>query len=257
MPEHDSRREKDAPLRQDIRILGNALGQAIQHHRGHAVFDTVERLRHNCKRLRECDRLLAEAAPAEAAQLQAEIVQLDQEITQIVDSCTLDTAIDVIRAFTVYFHLVNTAEQYHRIRRRRVYEASNIDRPQRGSLAALIRFLQQNELDTPTVQKLLNQLSIELVFTAHPTEATRRSLITKLRQLAALLEAHDREDDMTPRQRATWKREMESTIGLLWRTDAVRQVRPQLMDEIKMGGYYLNEVLFDAVPELYADLEQL
>ncbi len=66
---------------------------------------------------------------------------------QIVESCSLDTAIDVIRAFTVYFHLVNSAEQYHRIRRRRDYEASHEDQPQRGSLAALIHFLQKNELD--------------------------------------------------------------------------------------------------------------
>src|SRR6266487_962916 len=258
MPEHDSRREKDAPLRQDIRILGNALGQAIQHHRGHAVFDTVERLRHNCKRLRECDRLLAEAAPAEAAQLQAEIVQLDQEITRIVDSCTLDTAIDVIRAFTVYFHLVNTAEQYHRIRRRRAYEASNIDRPQRGSLAALIRFLQQNELDATTIQKLLNQLSIELVFTAHPTEATRRSLIAKTRHIAELLEEYDqKQEKMTPRQRLHWQQDLEGTIDLLWRTDAVRHVRPQPLDEIKMGIYYLDEILYDAVPDLYGEFEEL
>ncbi|HEV2655036.1 MAG TPA: phosphoenolpyruvate carboxylase, partial [Ktedonobacteraceae bacterium] len=178
MPEYDARHEKDAPLRQDIRTLGNALGQAIQHHRGHAVFDTVEQLRKLCRRLRECDRRLLAATALEAAQLQVEIVQLDREIAQIVDNCTLDTAIDAIRAFTVYFHLVNTAEQYHRIRRRRAHETSTDDRPQRGSLAALIHFFQQNELSASTLSKLFQRLSIELVFTAHPTEATRRSLIS-------------------------------------------------------------------------------
>src|SRR5229473_911415 len=257
MPEQEQRTEKDAPLRHDIRTLGDALGRAILLHDGYQVFDTEEMLRLNCKRLRECSERLAYASEPEYTQLHEEIVLLDQKIRDIVENCDLDTAIDVIRAFTVYFHLVNTAEQYHRIRRRHVYEIADNPVAQRGSLAALVEFFQQNSLDTSTIQRLLNQLSIELVFTAHPTEATRRSLITKLRQLAALLEAHDREDDMTPRQRATWKREMESAIGLLWRTDAVRHVRPQLMDEIKMGGYYLDEVLFDAVPELYADLEQL
>src|SRR5579884_1356791 len=111
MPEDDSRREKDAPLRQDIRTLGNALGHAIQQHRGYAVFETVERLRGACKRLRECDWQLIDASPAEVELLRAEIKQLNQEIMHIVASCSLDMAIDVIRAFTVYFHLVNSAEQ--------------------------------------------------------------------------------------------------------------------------------------------------
>ncbi len=258
MPENDARHEKDAPLRQDIRTLGNALGQAIQHHRGHAVFDTVEMLRKHCRRLRECDRHLLTATPLEAAQLQVEIVQLDREIAQIVDNCTLDTAIDAIRAFTVYFHLVNTAEQYHRIRRRRAHETSTDDRPQRGSLAALIHFFQQNELSASTLSKLFQRLSIELVFTAHPTEATRRSLISKTRRIADLLERYDQQQDkMTPRQRLHWQQDLEGTIDLLWRTDAVRHTRPQPLDEIKMGIYYLDEILYDAVPDLYSELEEL
>ncbi|MBV9227806.1 MAG: phosphoenolpyruvate carboxylase, partial [Chloroflexi bacterium] len=258
MPELDSRREKDAPLRQDIRTLGNALGRAIQQHRGHSVFVTVERLRTACKRLRECDQQLLAASATEAEQLRSEIRQLDQEIVQLVDSCSLDTAIDVIRAFTVYFHLVNSAEQYHRIRRRRDYETRNEDRPQRGSLAALIQFLQENDLDAATIQKLLDKLSIELVFTAHPTEATRRSLITKTRRIADLLEIWDQQHEkMTPRQRKHWQRELEGAIDLLWRTDAVRHVRPQPLDEIKMGIYYLDEILYDAVPDLYAEFEEL
>src|SRR5581483_8729562 len=257
MTEQEKRRERDAPLRQDIRTLGDALGRAIQRYGGQVAFATVERLRGNCKRLRDCAERLPQASPEEALQLHAEIDTLDREIVQIVEGCDLGTAIDVIRAFTIYFHLVNTAEQYHRIRRRRLYEISNANQPQRGSLGALIAFLQKNNVGATTIQQLLNQLSIELVFTAHPTEATRRSLITKSRRIAELLEQHDRIDDMTPRQRASWQREMASVISLLWRTDAVRHVRPQPLDEIKMGGYYLNEVLFDAVPELYAELEQL
>src|SRR5713226_2078901 len=257
MPEQTGRSEKDAALRHDIRMLGEALGHAIQQHGGTSVFETVERLRRTCKRLRSCAEALPHASEAEAIQLQAEIAALDQEILRIVDGCDLDTSIDVIRAFTVYFHLVNTAEQHHRTRRRYTHETIAPSTPQRGSLAALVDFFKSRGLAASSVQRLLDRLSIELVFTAHPTEATRRSLITKSRQVAALLKAHDRAEDMTPRERANWQRELESTIGLLWRTDAVRHVRPQPLDEIKMGGYYLNEVLFDAVPELYADLEQL
>ena len=257
MAERDSRREKDAPLRQDIRTLGNALGQAIQRYGGYAVFETVERLRHNCKRLRDCAERLPQASSEEALQLQNEIESLDREIIQIVEGCELDTAIDVIRAFTIYFHLVNTAEQYHRIRRRHAYEINNIDQPQRGSLAALIDFLQKNQIDIATVQQLLNRLSIELVFTAHPTEATRRSLITKSRRIAELLELHDHEDLLTPRQRLHWQRDLDGIIDLLWRTDAVRHVRPQPVDEIKMGIYYFDEILYDAVAELHREFEEL
>src|SRR6185437_14817358 len=142
-----------------------------------------------------------------------------------------------------YFHLVNTAEQYHRIRRLRVHEVSIDSRPQRGSLAALIEFFKKNNLAPATLQQVLEQLSIELVFTAHPTEATRRSLITKSNRVAELLEAYDHEALMTPRERTHWKSQLEGTIDLLWRTDAVRRVRPQPVDEIKMGIYYLDEIL--------------
>src|SRR6266496_1532630 len=248
--------EKDAPLRRDIRMLGDALGKAIQQHEGISVFETVEQLRRKCKHLRTCAETLRSASATEAAQLQHEMATLDQEITRIVDSCDLDTTIDVIRAFTVYFHLVNTAEQHHRTRRYN-YETLSASTPLRDTLAGLVAFYQKNGINASTLQQLLNQLSIDLVFTAHPTEAIRRSLIIKSRQLDALLEEHDLHAYMTLRQRALWQHTLESTITLLWRTDAVRYVRPHILNEIKMGGYYLNEILFDALPELYAELEQL
>jgi phosphoenolpyruvate carboxylase len=257
MLEKDQPRDKDAPLRRDIRMLGAALGQAIQRHGGYSVFDTVERLRRNCKQLRDFTKRLSQASPAESQQLESEITAISQEIMQIVNSCDLDTAIDVIRAFTVYFHLVNTAEQYHRIRRRRAHELHQNGHPQRGSLAALIAFFKKNTLDASTLQSLLNQLSIHLVFTAHPTEATRRSLITKSRRLAELLEAHDHIELMTPHEQQHWQRELAAVIDLLWRTDTVRQVRLVPLDEIKMGIYYLDEILYDALPDLYSEFEVL
>lgn len=248
------REESDAPLRHDIRTLGEMLGQAIQRHSGRRVFETVERLRQDCRRLRDCAKNLPGASAADNAAYEREIAALDQEITQIVEGCDLETAIDVIRAFTVYFHLINTAEQYHRIRRRHAYEMANLATIQRGSLASLDATLQ--EIEAGALQQLLNQLSIELVFTAHPTEATRRSLITQSSKIADLLEARDAWQQMTPRQRSTWQSNLENTIALLWRTDSIRHVRLQPLDEIKMGIYYLDEVLYTAVPALYSTLEQ-
>nr|MBA2680825.1 phosphoenolpyruvate carboxylase [Ktedonobacteraceae bacterium] len=257
MSELDYRREKDAPLRHDVRTLGNALGRAIQQYGGETVFTTVEQLRSSCKRLRDYTERLEQSSPLEKLQLQSEIDVLTQEIASTVNNCDLDTAIDVIRAFTIYFHLVNTAEQYHRIRRRRVHEIDSNNRPQRGSIEALITFLKKNELDAKTVQTLLNQLAIDLVFTAHPTEATRRSLITKSQRLAELLADNDRKESMTPREQVRWQRDLDTVIDLLWRTDAVRQVRLQPIDEIKMGIYYLDEILYDALADLYGEFEEL
>ncbi|HTI14956.1 MAG TPA: phosphoenolpyruvate carboxylase [Dictyobacter sp.] len=257
MSEIENRREKDAPLRQDIRTLGNALGHAIQRHEGDAVFETVERLRNTCKRLRDCAERLPQAGSEEAQQISQEIDALSQEINHIVNNCDPDTAIDVIRAFTVFFHLVNTAEQYHRIRRRRAHELDRHNKPQRGSLKALIQFLQQNELNADTLQGVLNQLAIDIVFTAHPTEATRRSLITKAQRITELLSEHEHRHTMTPREQQHWQRTLEAVIDLHWRTDAVRQVRLQVEDEIKMGIYYLDEILYHAVADLYIEFEEL
>jgi len=256
MPEQELRLEKDAPLRHDIHTLGDALGRAILLHDGSQVLDTEEMLRLNCKQLRDCSERLAYATESEYTQLKEEIIVLDKKIRDIIENCDLDTAIDVIRAFTVYFHLVNTAEQHHRIRRRHVYEIAGNRVPQRGSLAALIDFFQQNSLDSMTIQDLLNQLSIELVFTAHPTEATRRSLILKSRRLSELFELNDHKVKMPQRQRTNLQRELESTVDLLWRTDSILHVRLEPLDEIKMGLYYLEEILFNVVPELYEELEQ-
>src|SRR5258708_15956214 len=98
---------------------------------------------------------------------------------------------------------------------------------------------------------------MELGFAGRTAEAMRRRLVTKAREVGELLKASDHKAQMTPRQYAAWLRELESVVALLWRTDAVRHVRLQPLDEIKMGIYYLDEVLYSAVPELYAELEQL
>ena len=189
--------------------------------------------------------------------MSARSLGLQADILQIVSESDLDTAIDVIRAFTVYFHLVNTAEQYHRMRRRRAHEIDPHNQPQHGSLEALVEFFKQNKLDTATLQRLFHQLTIDLVFTAHPTEATRRSLITKSRRITELLIQNDHADLMTQRERTHWQRELDTVIDLLWRTDSVRQVRPQPLDEIKMGIYYLDEIIYEALPDLYAEFEEL
>jgi phosphoenolpyruvate carboxylase len=255
MLEEHTRQERDAPLRQDIRTLGEMLGYAILQHGGPQVFATVERLRLACRRLRECASELSALSASAVQAARQEMATLDEEIMRLVEECDLPTAIDVIRAFTVYFHLINTAEQHHRIRRRHADELAGQPEARRGSLASLGATLRT--MQAPAIQQLLDELSIELVLTAHPTEATRRSLITQSRRLADLLLAHDAFEQMTARQQQAWRRDLQNTITLLWRTDSIRHVRLRPLDEIKMGCYYLDEVLYTAVPELYAELAQV
>src|SRR5207245_7753778 len=146
MSEQEDRIAKDAPLRRDIHVLGEALGQARQQHECAEVFETVEQMRRICKELRSCYEALSHVSDIEAARLRQEISILDQDITRLVNNCDVAMSIDVIRAFTVYFHLVNTAEQQHRIRRRYVHEILPSSPPLRCSLAALLVFFKDNSL---------------------------------------------------------------------------------------------------------------
>jgi phosphoenolpyruvate carboxylase len=137
----------------------------------------------------------------------------------------------IVRAFSVYFQLVNVAERYHRVRRRREYEARD-DTPQRASLRnALARIEREGVLDAGGLEKLLDEMSVSLVLTAHPTEAQRRSIRRKHQDVA---EALDRLDSgrLTTRERAGVEERLAEEISLLWQTDELRAKRPEVEGEI-------------------------
>lgn len=228
---------KDAPLRGDIHRLGDLLGEMLKRLSGQRLFRTEERVRALCKKLR------TQHAPA-----------TERELKRLLGRLSLDEAIGVIRAFSVYFHLVNIAEQHHRVRRRRYYELHSPSQPQRGSLADTLRRLRAARVQPAQLQAVLDRLEIEPVMTAHPTEA-RRTLLEKHRRIADLLDTFD-VVNLTSRQRDDLQARLAAEIESIWQTDEVRHARPTVIDEVNNGLYYFDATLFDALPKLLDELER-
>jgi phosphoenolpyruvate carboxylase len=233
--------DKDAPLRNDIRQLGRLLGETLKRFGGKQLFEIEENVRQLCKELR------AQHGTAEA-------VRLERQLKKLLHGLSLTDAIGVIRAFSVYFQLVNLAEQHHRIRRKKFYERHTPDEPQRGSLAYTLRQMAQQQTAPAALQALLDQLEIVPVMTAHPTEAARRTLLEKHRRIADTLAALD-EENLSPRQRAELQTHLAAEVEAIWQTDEVRHTQPTVLDEVNNALYYFEATLFEAVPDLFDELE--
>ena len=153
----------------------------------------------------------------------------------------------VLRAFALFFQLVNIAEQHHRIRRRREYEAEG--RVPRESLADAFAQLDRSGIDEAEIQAAGARLRVELVLTAHPTEATRRTVLEAHRRIAALLTRLD--DEGTPlSERKRLEDGLAEEITLLWQTDEIRSKRPRVVDEIRQGLWFFEQSFWNAIPEL-------
>jgi len=215
----------------EIRSLGAVLGRVITRLEGREAYETVEALRRSAKARRAGDpgaeKLLAAAvaglAPAEA--------------------------FNQAMAFTLYFELVNLAEENFRVQllraRRRAWLGGDGMPPQRESIEAGIAELKARGVGAPALQALLDRIGIELVFTAHPTEAKRRTLLEKLRRLGQLLRE---ETALTDPER------VEREIASLWLTDRSRAMRPEVTDEARTGLWFFDTALFETLPRLQADL---
>jgi phosphoenolpyruvate carboxylase len=223
-------------MRRDVRLLGDILGQVISESGGSDLLDDVERLRR-----------AAIAARREGAGEQA-----DEHIAQLVASWPLDRADAVARAFTVYFHLVNLAEEHQRIRTLR--ERDTGDEPLRESLAAAIPAL-RDQLDPDTFDGLLADLRVHPVLTAHPTEARRRAVTEALRRIGALLDGLAG-GQLGASGRAEAERRLYEEVDLLWRTAALRVQAMQPLDEVRTGTAAFDQTLFRIVPDLYRSLDR-
>ncbi len=232
-----------AHLRAEIRSLGAALGRVITRLEGQATFERVEQLRTLAKASRGGDASSADALAGAVAGLSP------------------GEALNQAMAFTLYFELVNLAEENFRIlllRRRRAGQLRAAGHgpeatPIRESIEAGLLALKAQGVDAATLQERLNALSIELVFTAHPTESKRRTLLTKLRRLAELLRrraAADGESAVIDPQA------VEREIASLWLTDRSRVARPEVADEAKTGLWYFDTTLYQTLPALQADFER-
>lgn len=239
-PEEGSRpgpTERDRPLREDIRYLGDRLGETIRAQTPPEVFEAEERLRILCKRHR--------AHPTDVRKLQ---------IAELAGSLGLSTASSVLRAFSLYFQLVNLAEQVHRVRRRREIEADPSSPPQPGSFDRVLSALVAREIPPRRLQRVLDDLAIGLTITAHPTEPNRQTVLHKIRRVSdALLER--RRPDRAERDRQDLDEAVRAEIESLWQTDLMRADRPTVYDELGHSLYFLDGLL-DEVPRVLGRLEQ-
>ncbi|HVM70517.1 MAG TPA: phosphoenolpyruvate carboxylase [Anaerolineales bacterium] len=218
-----------------IHLLGDTLGDVICELESPELFAVEERIRLAAKERRN-------GKAGAARQLEAEVRALD-----------VDAARAVSTAFTTYFDLVNLAEEHHRVEQLRQRGNSLYPQPLDESIGAAILALKEQNVTPRQMQELLDRLSVELVLTAHPTEARRRSVITKLQRLAHLL------DELSSESRPAYRlekipAEIRANISALWLTDRHRTARPAVTDEVRTGLYFVESVFWDTLPVLYDDL---
>jgi phosphoenolpyruvate carboxylase len=217
-------------LRRDIRELGELLGRSLLRQEGRELFDLVE----NVRQLVRTDR---EAAVAVLAELDGE------------------TATKLVRAFITYFHLANVAEQVHRGRELAALRASN-----GGWLAQAVDRIVDASVPRDELSAELGRVGVRPVFTAHPTEAARRTVLAKIRDVAALLEQRAQLGEDPAGERRV-NRRLEELIDLLWQTDELRVARPDVVDEARNAVYYFDQLHRRAVPDvlelLCEELERL
>lgn len=224
--------QKLQPIRQDVHFLGELLGGVLIHQNGRGLFDIEERIRKLAIRVRRRARPRDERA-----------------LVRLLNRLDLATAINVIRAFSVYFQLVNIAEENHRLRRKRYYEHLPGFHPQRGSVEDLVHRLHQSRVSYQTLKQAVRALSINLVLTAHPTQALPATVLHKHRQIWDWLLKRERLHP-TSKEAEQIRQELYEEIIGLWQTDELRPSRPTVEDEVEHGLYYLSSVLYDALPEM-------
>ncbi len=227
-------------LRAEIRSLGATLGRTIAMLEGEKTLETVESLRTLAKSSRSGDAAAARS--------------LEQAIGRLSSAEAFNQAM----AFTLYFELVNLAEENFRIRllrertqrHHRAQAAGQASEPQRESIEAAVIELKAAGVSKQKMQKLVRQLAIELVFTAHPTESKRRTMLEKLATLADILRRHTLEEIQHAPD------DIRREIVSLWLTDRSRTERPEVTDEARTGLWYFDRTLYQLLPRLHADLQE-
>ena len=205
----------DAPLREDVRLLGNLLGETLKEHAGQDLFNQVEQIRALSKGARD-------------GQVEAQ-EQLEQLFLTLEDAEILPLA----RAFTHFLNFANIAEQYHLVRTRRQSEFDT-QSPSLNPLDQLLQKFKQQNISADTLFQQMCELNIELVLTAHPTEISRRTLIQKYDGINDCLFKFDQQK-LTPRERQAVLDDLKQLICSAWQTDEIRQHCPTPVDEAKWG----------------------
>ena len=222
-----ARQEIPEPLRRDVRLLGEMLGRVIADYGGESLLRDVEQLRSLVIRARDDDRY-------------------ERDAEKLIASWRLDRAEKVSRAFACYFHLANLAEEHHRARV--IRERDRGPEPMAESLAATIGELRA-KLSPKRLDGLIETLEIHPVFTAHPTEARRRAVVTAIRRVGDQLERLD-DPRISDSEKGDAERRLIEEVDALWRTAQVRALSVTPLDEVRSFMAVFDETLFRIVPEL-------
>ena len=221
-------------LRRDVRMLGDLLGSVIAEQAGAPALTLVEEVRQLARDRRA-------GSPGAEAALASRIAGLSQSDARI-----------VARAFSVFLDMSNLAEDRHRVRVLRQRESDRAPEPISESIGAGISQLKREGFTAEQVQVALNRLLIELIFTAHPSEAKRRAIRAKLRRMRQYLIELDRAD-LLPRERKQLSQQLETELTILWQSEFVRPTRPTVLQEVERG-LSISPRLWEVVPQVYAAL---
>ncbi|MDX5363337.1 MAG: phosphoenolpyruvate carboxylase [Pseudazoarcus pumilus] len=229
--------DKDAPLRDDIRMLGRLLGDTIREQQGEATFELIERIRQTSVRFRRDEDQSAK-----------------RELEDLLDALAREQTIQVVRGFSYFSHLANIAEDQHHIRRSR-YHLRMHSAPRPGTLARAMDDALERGLTPSELAGFFDTAMISPVLTAHPTEVQRRSILNSQMRIARQLDDRDR-IEMTPEEVALSEEEMRRAVLTLWQTRMLRPVRPSVVDEVSMGLSYFDITFLRQLPKLYATIEE-
>ncbi|MBC7686482.1 MAG: phosphoenolpyruvate carboxylase, partial [Bdellovibrionales bacterium] len=227
--------DKDAPLKEDIRLLGRLLGDVLRDQEGEDVFNVVETIRQTAVRFRrEAD------------------AQAGEDLTSLLHKLTRNQTISVVRAFSYFSHLANIAEDQHHIRRRRAHLLAG-SAPQQGSVSFALKKLKQAGVDGDTVRTFFKDALIAPVLTAHPTEVQRKSILDAEHDIARLLA--ERDLPLTPKERVTNTALLHARVATLWQTRMLRYSKLTVADEIDNALSYYRITFLRELPGLYDDIE--
>ena len=226
--------DKDAPLKEDIRLLGRLLGDVLRDQEGQAVFEVVETIRQTAVRFRR------ESDAASGA-----------ELNKMLKKLTRDQTISVVRAFSYFSHLANIAEDQHHNRRRRAHQLAG-SAAQQGSVAFALSKLDDAGVSGATVRTFFKDALISPVLTAHPTEVQRKSILDAERRIAELLA--ERDLPQTPKERARNDELLHAYVTTLWQTRMLRYSKLTVADEIENALSYYRITFLRELPALYDDI---